>query len=73
MPDPTETNAEPSTDAVAADADAHAAHDADRPPTADEERVAEQVARDVRDGAGEHFEEMAEIGADVRGEGQIVP
>ena len=65
--------AEPTVDAAAADADAHAAHVADRPPTSDEKRTAEQVAKDVPASAGEHFEEMAEIGADVKGEGQIEP
>lgn len=66
MPDETPDN-------PAADAGAHAAHVADRAPTAEEERVAEQVAKDVPETAGEHFAEMAEVGADVKGEGQIEP
>ncbi len=47
---------------------------ADRPPTAEEERVAEQVAAEVDlDEVGEHYREAMETGADVRGEGQIEP
>ncbi len=45
---------------------------ADRPPTEDEERAAERSAGDVdEESVGEHFREMGEIGADVRGEGEI--
>jgi hypothetical protein len=64
---------EPTTDPVAAQADAGAAHDADRPPTPEEERVAEEQAAQVDPGSGEHYREMAERGADVEGEGEIVP
>jgi hypothetical protein len=46
---------------------------ADRPPTPDEEAVAERVAADVPDEVAEHYEEMIERGAGVRGEGQIEP
>lgn len=47
---------------------------ADRMPTAEEERAAERAAADVDlDEVAEHYEEMAEIGADVRGEGEIEP
>ena len=58
----------------AADADAHAAHVADREPTAQEEKDAETSARsvDVAEVA-DHYEEMAERGANVAGEGQIEP
>jgi len=73
------TPAEPSpddretTDAThAADTrDGRAAHRADRPPTADEERIAEKVSKEVDPEAGEHYQEMAELGADVEGEGRI--
>lgn len=67
------TEHDPSTDSAPESADAQAAHTADRPPTPEEERLAEQAASDVTPDVGEHFQEMAEIGADVRGEGQIVP
>ena len=47
---------------------------ADRPPTDDEARAADAAAVDVDvDTVAEHYEEMTEIGADVRGEGQIEP
>jgi hypothetical protein len=47
---------------------------ADRPPTADEEAAAERGAADVdTDRVAEHYEEQAERGAAVRGEGEIVP
>jgi hypothetical protein len=47
---------------------------ADRPPTADEAQAAERAAADVDvDAVAEHYEEMAELGADVRGEGQLEP
>lgn len=47
---------------------------ADRPPTADEAAAAERGAKDVEvDEVAEHFEEMNEIGANVRGEGEITP
>lgn len=47
---------------------------ADRPPTDDEARSAERAAADVDiDEVSEHYEEMIERGADVRGEGQIEP
>jgi hypothetical protein len=46
----------------------------DRMPTPDEERAAEQAAADVDlDEVGEHYEEMAKKGAEVRGEGEIEP
>ena len=47
---------------------------ADRPPTDDEARAADAAAADVDvDNVAAHYEEMTEIGADVRGEGQIEP
>lgn len=46
----------------------------DRMPTPDEERAAEQAAADVDvDEVGEHYQDMAQKGADVRGEGEIEP
>jgi hypothetical protein len=48
--------------------------DPDRPPTPDEERAAERGAEDVDlDSVSEHYEEMTETGANVRGEGEIEP
>jgi hypothetical protein len=45
---------------------------ADRAPTAAEELSAERAAENVDvEQVGEHFQEMAELGANVRGEGQI--
>lgn len=47
---------------------------ADRPPTSEEERVAEDVAADVDlDRVAEHYEDAMELGAQVRGEGQVEP
>lgn len=47
---------------------------ADRPPTADEERAAERAAEHVDvDEVAEHYEEAAETGANVEGEGEIEP
>jgi hypothetical protein len=51
--------------------DAQVTAGADRPPTPEEEAVAERVAATVDPHAKEHFEEMAKLGANVRGEGQI--
>ncbi|HEY0519416.1 MAG TPA: hypothetical protein VGC84_07970 [Ilumatobacteraceae bacterium] len=45
---------------------------ADRPPTEEEERAAERAARNVDlENVAEHYEAMAELGANVEGEGQI--
>jgi len=49
--------------------DANAAHVADRPPTADEERRAEEQKLDPR--VAESYEEAIERGADIKGEGEI--
>lgn len=47
---------------------------ADRPPTPEEEAAAERAARDVDvDEVAEHYEEMTEIGKNVKGEGEIEP
>jgi hypothetical protein len=50
------------------EAEAATGHQADRPPTPEEESAAPGQA-----GAGtaEHYEEMAQLGAEVEGEGQI--
>ena len=46
----------------------------DRPPTEAEERAAEAAAKNVDvEKVAENYEEMTEVGADVKGEGQIVP
>jgi hypothetical protein len=44
---------------------------ADRPPTEKEERLAEESAVDVDESVARHYEEMGEIGANVKGEGEI--
>jgi len=47
---------------------------ADRAPTAEEEQEAEAAAEDVDLAeVGEHYREMTELGANVKGEGQIEP
>lgn len=47
---------------------------ADRQPTTDEEKAADKAAKDVDvDAVAKHAEEMNEIGAEVKGEGQIEP
>jgi hypothetical protein len=54
--------------------DATQAHAADRPPTGEEEAAAEQSAErfeDDREEVAEHYEEMSDIGAHVKGEGAI--
>jgi hypothetical protein len=50
-------------------AEAARAHEADRPPTEDEERRADELEADPA--VAEHFEEMNRIGAEVKGEGEI--
>jgi hypothetical protein len=49
--------------------EAQARHEADRPPTDDEESRAERSSSDP--GVAAHEREMGRIGADVKGEGQI--
>ena len=75
MSDPTPDDA--GVDAAGVDAatvdeenrEAQAAHDADRPPTDDEARRADELEADPS--VAEHFEEMNRIGAEVKGEGEI--
>jgi hypothetical protein len=64
---------EPNENTVKADEEeATSAHDADRAPTDEESADAEAASADVDvKKVGEHFEEMNEIGANVKGEGQI--
>ena len=68
--DPTDDLVSDSTRA-AEDDEAAVTGGADRPPTEEEERLADEAARSVDPEVGEHFKEMDEIGADVKGEGQI--
>jgi hypothetical protein len=52
--------------------DASTTAHADRMPTGEEERLAEQSAAQVDvDAVAEHYEEMADLGANVEGEGRI--
>jgi hypothetical protein len=47
---------------------------ADRPPTTEEQRAAERGAADVDlEDVEAHYEEMAEIGKNVKGEGNLFP
>jgi hypothetical protein len=50
--------------------DARAAHAADRPPTKEEEKAAPDRG-DLDEGVADNFEEMAERGANVKGEGEV--
>jgi hypothetical protein len=55
-------------------ADADRDHMADRAPTADEEKAAEKSRAEFADDApkvAEHYTEMSELGAHVKGEGEI--
>ena len=49
--------------------ESEAPHRPDRPPTAEEEAIADTLS--VAPGVREHFEEMAETGAEVEGEGRV--
>lgn len=53
---------------AAEEQEARAAHEADRPPTAEDEKAAPTSADP---GVKESFEEMSRLGAEVKGEGQI--
>ena len=69
-PDPDRTS---DATQAADERDAHVQGQADRPPTEDEAQMADQH-RDAADpDVAEHYEEMAELGAEIRGEGQIEP
>jgi hypothetical protein len=69
-PDPT-TTSDATHEADARDSRVHG--QPDRAPTEEEERMAEAHADAAGSDVGEHFDEMAELGAEVRGEGQIEP
>ena len=64
---------EPNSKTEAAEStEADARHDADRPPTTEEAHVAEDAASRVNlDEVGEHFRELSDIGAHVKGEGAV--
>ncbi|HET9076981.1 MAG TPA: hypothetical protein VFN68_08610 [Acidimicrobiales bacterium] len=64
-----ETGTNPSDETHAAEeAEAHASHQADRPPTEEEGRAAPTSASPETERA---FDDMAKRGADVKGEGQV--
>lgn len=63
----------PTTEPTPEEADAEAPHDADRPPTPDEEAAAEQAASSVDPASADAYREAAERGAHIKGEGEIVP
>jgi len=66
-----EERTQPSRETEGAEADeARSGHSADRPPTADEERAAEQ-ADDLDPAVAEKYKEAIERGAEVKGEGEI--
>jgi hypothetical protein len=70
-----ESEAEPTEATIEAEhVDATQDHVADRPPTEEEEAAAEEsrekLEADAKDVA-EHYEEMSDIGAHVKGEGAI--
>ena len=69
----TTSHTEPNENTTAEEAaESKAVHRSDRPPTAEESRDAEQAAQGVDvDEVGKHFEEMGDIGANVKGEGRI--
>ena len=54
--------------------DATQSHSADRPPTSEEEAAAEESLQKFgadEEAVAEHYEEMSDIGAHVKGEGSI--
>ena len=66
--------AEPSVATRAEDGKASAVPaGADRPPTSEEEEAAEsaQLDQETKESVTKHYREMAELGADVEGEGHI--
>ena len=55
-------------------AEAGKSHTADRPPTSEEEAAAERKRAELdadREDVAEHYEEMTELGAHAKGEGEI--
>lgn len=72
--DPSEaTHGRTSSATLAADErDAHSSSSADRPPTDPEAEAAERASRQVdASSTAEHYEEMAKVGANAKGEGRI--
>lgn len=65
---PEHTDVDADTEA-ADERDSVAAHRADRPPTPEEEAIADELPLDPE--VAEHHREMNEIGANVKGEGRI--
>jgi hypothetical protein len=65
---PEHTTPEPETE-EAESVDALARHEPDRPPTEEEEQAAEEAELDPS--VAERYREAAELGAEVKGEGQI--
>jgi hypothetical protein len=60
---------QPSEETIEAEEkEARATHQADRPPTADEDKAAPSATSPATD---EHYEEMAERGASEKGEGRL--
>ncbi len=53
------------------DEDAQITARADAPPTPEEEAVAEAHADSLTDDVREHYEEMADLGANIEGEGKV--
>lgn len=51
--------------------DARSTHGADRAPTSDEEQAAERAGTDVPESVADAYEEAAETGANVEGEGAV--
>ncbi len=49
--------------------DARSPHQPDRAPSPEEEELAEELSPDPE--VARHYEEMAETGAEIKGEGQI--
>jgi hypothetical protein len=66
---------EPDEGTIAAErAEEASAHDADRPATPEEEAAAERGEAEAGadpEAVAEHYEEMADLGAHVKGEGEI--
>ncbi len=53
------------------DEDARVSARADAPPTPEQEAAAEAHADSLTDDVREHYEEMAELGANIEGEGKV--
>jgi hypothetical protein len=66
-----DATARATVDADERDATVHA--QADRPPTPAEEAAAERSVDRLTDDVRENYEEMAERGANLEGEGQVEP